>query len=119
MKCNDCAHYKICKSLNNVGIFDKFPKVDFCSLFDPNSEEKVKESEKKKMQPATISSLERILNNRGYKVLEITTYGGGKYVGTDISVKYNVFLLTNAVYCDGELFSTVQDISEVRILFFK
>lgn len=48
MKCKDCAYYKICKSLNNTGIFAKFPKVDFCSLFDPNSEEKVKESEKKK-----------------------------------------------------------------------
>lgn len=48
MKCNDCAYYKICKSLNNTGIFAKFPKVDFCSLFEPNFEEKVKESEKKK-----------------------------------------------------------------------
>lgn len=71
------------------------------------------------MQSATRLSLETIFNNRGYKVLEITTYGGKKFVGTDISVKYNDFLLTNAVYCDGELFSTVQDISEVRILFFK
>lgn len=40
MKCNDCAYYKICKSLNNTGIFAKFPKVDFCPLFEPNSEEK-------------------------------------------------------------------------------
>lgn len=111
MKCNDCAHYKICKSLNNTGIFAKFPKVDFCSFFETNFEEK--------MQPATESSLKALLNYRGYKILEVVTYGGKKFVGTDISVKYNVFLLTNAVYCDGELFSTVQDIAEVRILFFK
>lgn len=52
MKCNDCAHYKICKSLNNTGIFYKSPKVDFCPLFKSNSEEKVKEGEKKN---ATIS----------------------------------------------------------------
>ena len=48
MKCTDCAYYKICKSLNNTGIFAKFPKVDFCPIFEPNSEEKDKESEKKK-----------------------------------------------------------------------
>lgn len=119
MKCTDCAHYVICKSLNNTGIFAEFPKVDFCPIFKPNSESKVKESEKKKMQPATESSLKALLNYRGYKIFEVSTYGGKKFVGTDISVKYNVFLLTNAVYCDGELFSTVQDISEVRILFFK
>lgn len=47
MKCKDCAHYKICKSLNNTGIFAKFPKVDFCPLFESNSKEKVKEGEKK------------------------------------------------------------------------
>lgn len=39
MKCNDCAYYEICKTLNNTGIFAKFPNVDFCPLFEPNSEE--------------------------------------------------------------------------------
>lgn len=48
MKCTDCAYYKICKDLNNTGIFVKFPNVDFCPLFKSNSEDKVKESEKKK-----------------------------------------------------------------------
>lgn len=47
MECTDCAHYVICKSLNNTGIFAKFPKVDFCSLFEPNSEEKLKKVRKK------------------------------------------------------------------------
>lgn len=35
MKCTDCVHYKLCKSLNNTGIFAKFPEVDDCSLFEP------------------------------------------------------------------------------------
>lgn len=48
MECTDCAHYVICKSLNNTGIFAEFPKLDFCPIFEPNYEEKVKESEKKK-----------------------------------------------------------------------
>lgn len=48
MKCTDCTHYKVCKTLNNTGIFYKFPKVDSCPIFEPNYEEIVKESEKKK-----------------------------------------------------------------------
>lgn len=36
MKCMNCAHYKICKSLNNTGIFAEFPEVDYCPLFEPN-----------------------------------------------------------------------------------
>ena len=118
MKCNDCAHYKICKSLNNTGIFAKFPKVDFCHLFESNSEEKFKESEKKKMQPAVSTALQAILAGRGYKVLEITTFSGIKFIGTNIQIKFNNALLTKCVYCNDELFSTIQNISEVRILFF-
>lgn len=70
------------------------------------------------MQNAVLIALESLLANRGYKVLEVTTYSGGKYVGTNIKIKFNDFLLTNCVYCDGELFSTCQNISDVRILFF-
>lgn len=114
MKCNDCAYYKICKSLNNTGIFAKFPKVDFCPLFEPNSEEKVKE----KMQPAVSTALQAILADRGYKVLELKTFSGETFVGTNIQIKFNEFLLTKCVYCNDELFSTIQNISEVRILFF-
>lgn len=40
MKCTECEYYKICKSLNNTGIFAKFPKVDFCPIFEPNSEKR-------------------------------------------------------------------------------
>lgn len=118
MKCNDCAYYAICKSLNNTGIFAKFPKVDFCSLFEPNSEEKVKESEKKKMQASVSTALQAILADRGYKVLELKTFSGATFVGTNIQIKFNEFLLTKCVYCNDELFSTIQNISEVRILFF-
>lgn len=32
MKCMNCVHYKICKSLNNTGIFAEFPKIDFCPI---------------------------------------------------------------------------------------
>lgn len=117
MECTDCAYYKICKSLNNTGIFAKFPKVDFCSLFEPNSEEKVKEGEKK-MQSAVSTALQAILADRGYKVLELKTFSGATFVGTNIQIKFNEFLLTKCVYCNDELFSTIQDISEVRILFF-
>lgn len=42
MKCTDCAYYENCKNLNNTGIFSKFPKVYFCPLFEPNSEESEK-----------------------------------------------------------------------------
>lgn len=115
MKCKDCAYYKICKSLNNTGIF---PKVDFCSLFEPNSEEKVKESDKKKMQSSVSTALQAILADRGYKVLELKTFSGDTFVGTNIQIKFNAFLLTKCVYCNDELFSTIQKISEVRILFY-
>ena len=48
MKCMNCVHYKICKSLNNTGIFAEFPKIDFCPIFEPNYEEKFKKVRKKK-----------------------------------------------------------------------
>lgn len=118
MECTDCAHYVICKSLNNTGIFAEFPKVDFCPIFEPNYEEKVKESEKKKMQPSVSTALQAILADRGYKVLELKTFSGATFVGTNIQIKFNKFLLTKCVYCNDELFSTIQNISEVRILFF-
>lgn len=118
MKCTECVYYKICKSLNNTGIFAKFPKVDFCQLFEPNSEEKVKESEMKKMQQSVSTALQAILADRGYKVLKLKTFSGATFVGTNIQIKFNEFLLTKCVYCNDELFSTIQNISEVRILFF-
>lgn len=118
MKCTDCAHYKVCKTLNNTGIFYKFPKVDSCPIFEPKYEEKVKESEKKKMQPSVSTALQGILADRGYKVLELKTFSGATFVGTNIQLKFNEFLLTKCVYCNDELFSTIQNISEVRILFF-
>lgn len=117
MKCNECAYYEICKNLNNTGIFAEFPKVDFCPLFEPNSEEKVKEGEKK-MQTAVSTALQAILADRGYKVVELKTYSGATFVGTNIQIKFNEFLSTRCVYCNDELFSTIQNISEVRILFF-
>lgn len=70
------------------------------------------------MKNATIIALETILANREYKVLELTTFSGAKFVGANIQIKFNNFLLTNCVYCNDELFSTIQNISEVRILFF-
>lgn len=70
------------------------------------------------MQPAVSTALQAILADRGYKVLEIKTYSGTTFVGTNIKIKFNDFLLTNCVYCNDELFSTIQNISEVRILFF-
>lgn len=116
MKCMNCVHYKICKSLNNSGIFDKFPEVDDCSLFETNPEHEVKEGEKK-MHPVVIA-LQAILADRGYKVLELKTFSGATFVGTNIQIKFNEFLLAKCVYCNDELFSTIQNISEVRILFF-
>lgn len=118
MKCTDCVYYKVCKSLNNTGIFAKFPNLDFCPIFKPNYEEKVKESEKKKMQPSVSTALQAILADRGYKVVELKTFSGATFVGTNIQIKFNNFLLTKCVYCNDELFSTIQNISEVRILFF-
>lgn len=118
MECMNCVHYKLCKSLNNTGIFAMFPKVDCCPIFEPSSEEKVKESEKKKMQPSVSTALQAILADRGYKVLELKTFSGTTFVGTNIQIKFNEFLLTKCVYCNDELFSTIQNISEVRILFF-
>lgn len=117
MKCMICAHYKICKSLNNSGIFAEFPEVDECVLFEPNPEHEVKEGEKK-MQPAVSTALQAILADRGYKVLELKTYSGVTFVGANIQIKFNEFLLSKCVYCNDELFSRIQDISEVRILFF-
>ena len=70
------------------------------------------------MKNNTTIALEAILADRGYKVLEITTFSGAKFVGTNIQIKFNNFLLTRCVYCNDELFSTIQNISEVRILFF-
>ena len=117
MKCMNCAHYIICKSLNNTGIFAEFPEVDDCFLFEPNPEHEVKEDEKK-MQPAVSTALQAILADRGYKVLELKTFSGATFVGTNIQIKFNEFLLTKCVYCNDELFSTIQNISEVKILFF-
>ena len=117
MKCMNCVHYEICKSLNNTGIFAEFPDVDDCCLFEPYPEHEVKEDEKK-MQPAVSTALQAILADRGYKVLELKTFSGATFVGTNIQIKFNEFLLTKCVYCNDELFSTIQNISEVRILFF-
>lgn len=78
--------------------------------------EKVKEGEK--MQPSVSTALQAILADRGYKVLEVKTFSGATFVGTNIQIKFNEFLLTKCVYCNDELFSTIQNISEVRILFF-
>lgn len=117
MNCVHCAHYIICKSLNNTGIFAAFPEVDDCLLFEPNPEHEVKEDEKK-MQPAASTALQAILADRGYKVLELKTFSGNTFVGTNIQIKFNECLLTKCVYCNNELFSTIQAISEVKILFF-
>lgn len=70
------------------------------------------------MQPAVATALQAILADRGYKVLELKTFSGATFVGTNIQIKFNEFLLTKCVYCNDELFSTIQNISEVRILFF-
>ena len=70
------------------------------------------------MQPAVSTALQAILADRGYKVLELKTFSGATFVGTNIQIKFNEFLLTKCVYCNDELFSTIQNISEVRILFF-
>lgn len=70
------------------------------------------------MQPAVSTALKAILAVRGYKVLAIKTFSGDTFVGTNIQIQFNNFLLTNCVYCNDELFSTIQNISEVRILFF-
>lgn len=59
MKCMNCVHYKICKSLNNTGIFAEFPEVDDCFLFEPNPEHEVKEGEKKN----ATSSINSITSN--------------------------------------------------------
>lgn len=117
MKCMNCAHYKICKSLNNTCIFAEFPDVDYCSLFERNPEHEVKEGEKK-MQPAVSTALQAILADCGYKVLELKTFSGATFVGNNIQIKFNEVLLTKCVYCNEELFSTIQNISEVKILFF-
>lgn len=120
MKCNSCAYYEICKDLIKAGftgVNEIFPEVGGCEVFNPNDEEKVKECDKK-MQPAVSTALQSILADRGYKVLEIKTFSGATFVGTNIQIKFNEFLLTKCVYCNDELFSTIQNISEVRILFF-
>lgn len=120
MKCNDCAYYKICKNLINAGftgVNEKFPEAGGCEVFNPKPEEKVKEDEKK-MQPAVTTALQVILADRGYKVLELKTFSGATFVGTNIQIKFNNVLLTNCVYCNDELFSIIQNISEVKILFF-
>lgn len=120
MKCTDCAYYVICKDLIKAGftsVNETFPEIGDCEVFNPKHEEKVKEGEKK-MQPAVSTALQAILADRGYKVLELKTFSGATFVGTNIQIKFNEFLLTKCVYCNDELFSTIQNISEVRILFF-
>lgn len=119
MKCNSCAYYEICKDLIKAGfkgVNETFPEIGGCEVFNPNHDEEVKECEK--MQQAVSTALQAILADRGYKVLEIKTFSGATFVGTNIQIKFNDFLLTKCVYCNGELFSTIQNISEVRILFF-
>lgn len=117
MSCMNCAHYNLCKTLNNSGIYSEFPYVVNCRQYKSNHKEKVKEGEKK-MQPAVSTALQAILADRGCKVLELKTFSGATFVGTNIQIKFNEFLLTKCVYCNDELFSTIQNISEVRILFF-
>lgn len=120
MNCTDCACYEICKDLIMAGfkgINEIFPEIGGCEVFNPKDEEKVKECDKK-MQPAVSTALQAILADRGYKVLEIKTFSGATFVGTDIKIKFNSFLLTKGVYCNDVFFSTIQNISEVRILFF-
>lgn len=119
MKCTECAYYEneICKDLVKAGVNETFPEIGGCEVFDPKHEEKVKEGEKK-MQPAVLTALQAIIEYRGYTVVEINTFSGAKFVGTDIQIKFNKFLLTKCVYCNDQLFSTIQNISEVRILFF-
>lgn len=70
------------------------------------------------MQQSVSTALQAILADRGYKVLEINTFSGSTFVGTNIQIKFNDYLLTKCVYCNNECFSTIQNISEVRILFF-
>lgn len=120
MKCTDCAYYAICKDLIKAGfagVNEKFPDAGGCEVFNLKHEEKVKEDEKK-MQTAVTTAIQAILADRGYKVLELKTFSGATFVGTNIQIKFNEFLLTKCVYCNDELFSTIQNISEVRILFF-
>lgn len=120
MKCTDCAYYVICKDLIKAGftgVNETFPEIGGCEVFNPKHEEKVKEGEKK-MQPSVSTALQAILADRGYKVLELKTFSGATFVGTNIQIKFNDFLLTKCVYCNDKLFSTIQNISEVRILFF-
>lgn len=117
MKCTDCAYYVICNDLIKAGftgVNETFPEIGGCEVFNPKHEEEVKE----KMQPAVSTALQAILADRGYKVLELKTFSGATFVGTNIQIKFNEFLLTKCVYCNDELFSTIQNISEVRILFF-
>lgn len=71
-----------------------------------------------KMQPSVSTALQAILADKGYKVLEIKTFYGATFVGTNIKIKFNNYLLRKCVYCNDEFFSTIQNISEVRILFF-
>lgn len=47
MKCMNCAHYNICKKLNNTGFFEDFPNIVDCILYKSKHEEKVKDGEKK------------------------------------------------------------------------
>lgn len=118
MKCNNCAYYEICRDLIKAGfkgVNEKFPEIGGCEVFDSKHEE-VKECEK--IQPAVTAALQAILAARGYKVLEIKTFSGATFVGTNIKIKFNEFLLTKCIYCNDEFFSTIQNISELRILFF-
>lgn len=120
MKCTDCVYYEICKNLiyaGFAGINENFPDAGGCEVFSSKHEEKVKEDEKK-MQPAVSTALQAILADRGYKVFEIKTFSGSTFVGTNIQIKFNESLLTKCVYCNDGLFSTIQNISEVKILFF-
>lgn len=119
MKCTGCPYYELCRNLIKTGftgVNKNFPKIGGCEVFDSKNEEKVKEGEK--MQPAVSTALQAILADRGYKVLEIKTFSGTTFVGTNIQIKFNTYLLRKCVYCNDYFFSTIQNISEVRILFF-
>lgn len=111
--CNKCVYYETCKAVIRAGLKHKnkkFPEIGECELYKPKDEEK--------MQASVSTALQAILADRGYKVLELKTFSGATFVGTNIQIKFNEFLLTKCVYCNDKLFATIQNISEVRILFF-
>lgn len=121
MNCNDCAYYVLYKDLIKAGyngVNETFSEIGGCEMFNSKHEEKVKEGEKK-MQSAVSTALQAILADRGYKVLELKTFSGSTFIGTNIQIKFNEYLFKKCVYCNNEFFSTIQNISEVRIICFR